>query len=50
MVCMSGLLPLNGRISSNFDNNRLELSAHAYFMVLFHSMWTKYKNSNNIVL
>ena len=35
----SGFFGSNGRISSHLDNIRLKLSTHAYFKVLFHSIW-----------
>ena len=37
VVLMASLLPLNGHIASAFDSTHLELSAHAYFMVVFQS-------------
>jgi len=38
-------LSSNGRNSSHFDNIRLKFSTYVYFMVLSHSMGSKYKNS-----
>ena len=40
---MASFRSLNGRISSHFDNINLKVSAHVYFMVLSHSMRSKYK-------
>ena len=40
---MASFLLLNGRISSHFDIIRLKLPTHTYFVVLSHSMWSKYK-------
>ena len=47
VVCMASLLSSNDHISSHFDTTHLKLSTHDYFMVLFHSMWLKYENSEN---
>ena len=43
---MASFLSSNG-ISSYFDNILPKLSIYAYFMMLSHSMWSKYKNSKN---
>ena len=46
MVCMASFFrSSNGRNSSHFDNIRLKLSTYVYFMVLSHSVGSKYKNS-----
>ena len=47
MVCMASFLSLNGRISSHFSNIRLRLPTHVYFIVLSHSIGSKYKRSKN---
>ena len=47
---MASFLSSNGRVSDNFDKNRLKLSMHAYFEVRFHSMLSKNKKSKNIFL
>ena len=44
---MTSSLSLNGHISFHFYTIHLKLSTHAYFPVLFHSMWSKYENSKN---
>ena len=46
-VCMASHLPSNGRISSQFHNFRLKLSAYAQFFMFFQSMWSKYEDSKN---
>ena len=35
---------VKGPFSSHFDNNRLKLSAHAYFMLLSHLIWSKHNS------
>ena len=50
VVCMASLLSLNGHMSSHFDTIHLQLSTHAYFALLFHSMLSEYENSENKVL
>ena len=47
VVFVVSLLSFNGHVSSHFDTIYLKLSAHAYFTALFHSMWSKCKNSKN---
>ena len=37
----------NDPVSSHFGTIRLKLSTNAYFVVLFHSMWSKYENSKS---
>ena len=44
---MANLLSLNGHMSSHLDTIHLKVSTHAYFALLFHSTWSKYKNSKN---
>ena len=50
MVCVANFRSSYDLISSHLDNICLKLSAHVYFMVLSHSMRSKYKNSKNIFL
>ena len=47
VVCMANLLSLKGHISSHFDTIHFKLSTHAYFPLLFHSMWSKTENFKN---
>ena len=42
---MARLLSSNAHTSSNLNTIHLKISTHAYFTVLFHSKWSKYKNS-----
>ena len=46
-VFMASLLSLNDHISSNCETIHLKMSMLDYLMVLFHSMWSKYENSDN---
>ena len=48
MVCMAKFPLLNGRMSSHFDNTRLELTTHTYVKVLFYSMCSKHIDYGNI--
>ena len=47
MVFVASFLSSNDSISFLFDNIYLKLSTHAYFEVHFHSMVSKYENSEN---
>ena len=44
---MASFLTLNSSISSHHDNIRLDLSTNVCFMVLSHSMRSKYEVSDN---
>ena len=46
MVCMESLRSSNGLISAYFDNIYLTLPTYADFMMLFHSIGSKFKKSS----
>jgi len=47
--CKARFRSSNGHISSHFNNIHVKLQTHVYSMVLFHSMRSRGKHSNNIV-